>query len=223
VAEGFRTIKLKVGHDTWEFDRERLRQVRAAIGPDVRITVDANGGWSVNDAIRAAPELEAQGVAFVEQPVHRLDLEGLAQVRSRIPLPVMADEAVFTLQDARACLGMGAADILSVYPGKHGGILNTVALVTMAEAAGVPCAIGSNLEWDIASAAMAHLAAALPNIAVERYSADIIGPVFHTEHALIVPWHAVDGRISVPDGPGLGIVLDDDRLNQLRIGAGENG
>lgn len=217
VAEGFRTIKLKVGHDPLEFDLERVRQVREAIGPEVRLTVDANGGWSVNEAIRAAPRLEEYGVAFVEQPVHRLDLDGLARVRNRIALPVMADEAVFTPQDALTCIQKGAADIISVYPGKNGGILNTVTIVEMAEAAGVHCAIGSNLEWDIASAAMAHVAAALPNVPVERYAADIIGPVFHIEHALAAPFQAIAGHIAVPQAPGLGISLDAERLAQLRL------
>lgn len=217
VAEGFRTIKLKVGHDPLEFDLERVRQVREAIGSDVRLTVDANGGWSVNEAIRAAPRLEEFGVAFVEQPVHRLDLDGLARVRSQIRLPTMADEAVFTPQDALACIQKRAADIISVYPGKNGGVLNTLAIVSMAAAAGVHCAIGSNVEWDIASAAMAHLASALPNIAVERYATDIIGPVFHVEHALKAPWNVALGQISVPSGPGLGVELDLDCVQPLRI------
>ena len=217
VGEGCRTIKLKVGHDPLEFDLARIEQVRDAVGPAVRLTVDANGGWSVNEAIRAAPRLEEYGVAFVEQPVHRLDLDGLARVRSQIRLPVMADEAIFTMQDALACIQKGAADIISVYPGKHGGILNTVAIVSMAEAAGVRCAIGSNLEWDIASAAMAHVTVALPNIAVERYAADIVGPLFHIEHALTEPLVTAGWSIIVPQGPGLGVVLDAERLAALRI------
>lgn len=217
VGEGCRTIKLKVGHDPLEFDLARIEQVRDAVGPDVRLTVDANGGWSVNDAIRAAPRLEEYGVAFVEQPVHRLDLDGLARVRSQIRLPVMADEAIFTLQDALTCLQKGAADIISVYPGKHGGILNTVAIVSMAEAAGVHCAIGSNLEWDIASAAMAHITVALPNIAVERYAADIVGPLFHIDHALTEPLITAGWSLTVPQGPGLGVSLDPERLAALAI------
>ena len=207
AKQGFGTIKLKVGHDPLEYDLERLRLVRDAVGADVRITVDANGGWSVNEAIRAAPLLEEYDVLFVEQPVHRLDLEGLAYVRSRIRLPVMADEAVFTVQDALRCLQLGAADIISVYPGKNGGLLNTVTIASLAEAAGVHCAIGSNLEWDIGSAAMAHACAAIPNICVERYAADIIGPVFHTESAIETSLIAEPGHVRVPGGSGLGVSL----------------
>lgn len=217
VEEGFRTMKLKVGHDPLEYDLERIRLVRETVGPDIRITVDANGGWSVNDAIRAAPHLEEYGVAFVEQPVHRLDLEGLAQVRQKIRLPVMADESIFTVQDALRCIQLGAADIISVYPGKNGGLLNTMTIASLAESAGVQCAIGSNLEWDIASSAMAHACLAIPNICVERYAADIIGPVFHVEHASQPSLIGSPGFVHVPEGPGLGIELDEKQLASLRV------
>ena len=208
VQEGFQTIKLKVGHDPLPYDIERLRLVREAVGSEVRITVDANGGWSVNEAIRAAPFLEEYGVIFVEQPVHRLDLEGLAEVRRHIRLPVMADESVFTVQDALRCIQLRAADIISVYPGKNGGLLNTQAIASLAEAAGVHCAIGSNMEWDIGSATMAHACAAIPNICVERYAADIIGAFFHTERAIETPLMTEPACVGIPEGPGLGVVVD---------------
>jgi muconate cycloisomerase len=208
VAEGFGTIKLKVGHDTLDFDLHRIGAVREAIGPQIRLTVDANGGWTENEAIRAIPELERLGVAFLEQPVHRENLEGLARVRRRSTLPIMADEAVFTPKSAWQCLKLGACDILSVYPGKHGGILPTLEIVAMAEAAGVQCAIGSNVEWDLASSAMAHLAVALPNITVEHHAADIIGPVFHTTRCVTTPLYTGRGTVELPDAPGLGLTLD---------------
>ena len=203
VAEGFRTIKVKVGHHPLDHDFARLRLVRDAIGSDVRLTVDANGGWSVSEAILAAPHLEELGVSFVEQPVHRLDLEGLAEVRRRTRLPVMADESVFTLQDALRCIALRAADIISVYPGKNGGLLNTLAIASAAEAAGVFCAIGSNLEWDIGSAAMAHACAAHPNIRTDLFAADIIGPIFHTQRAIETPLLSEPATIQVPHTPGL--------------------
>lgn len=205
TKQGFRTIKLKVGHDPLEFDLQRVKLVREVVGPDTQITVDANGGWSVNDAVRAAPHLEDYDVSFVEQPVHRLDLEGLAEVRGRINLPVMADESVFTVQDAIRCIQLKAADIISVYPGKNGGLLNTQTIASLAEAAGVHCAMGSNLEWDIGSAAMAHACQAMPNIRVERYGADIIGVFFHTNRAIKRPLSSQPALVDVPHGPGLGI------------------
>ena len=208
VAEGFGTIKLKVGHDPLDFDLHRIGAVRDAIGPGIRLTVDANGGWTESEAIRAIPELDRLGVAFLEQPVHRENLEGLARVRRQSTLPIMADEAVFTPKSAWQCLKLGACDILSVYPGKHGGLLPTLEIVAMAEAAGVQCAIGSNVEWDLASSAMAHLAVALPNITVEQHAADIIGPVFHTTRCCSPALYSGQGTVELPDIPGLGLTLD---------------
>lgn len=209
VAEGFRTIKLKVGHDPLDYDLERLRKVRDAVGADIQVTVDANGGWTVQEAVFALPRLEELGVLFVEQPVARHDLEGLAEVRRRSRLPIMADESIFTLSDARRCLELRAADIISVYPGKNGGLLQTCAIAQLAESAGVHCALGSNLEWDIGSAAMSHACAAIPNIAVERYAADLIGPVFHTERAIKASLLSAPAHAIVPTGPGLGVELLD--------------
>jgi L-Ala-D/L-Glu epimerase len=217
VAEGCRTVKAKVGRDPMAVDLERVAAVRAAVGPDVRVTVDANGGWSVAEAIRMAPALADLGVAFIEQPVSRYDLDALAYVRSHSPLPIMADESVFTFQDALACVRKGAADIISLYPGKNGGIRQVVAIAAMAEAAGVHCAIGSNLEWDVASAAMGHLSAAVANIQVERYGADIIGTNFHVQRAVRTPITSDLGNFTLPEGPGLGIELDFDALESLRI------
>jgi L-alanine-DL-glutamate epimerase-like enolase superfamily enzyme len=217
VAEGCRTVKAKVGRDPMEVDLERVRAVREAVGPDVRVTVDANGGWSVADAIRIAPRLADLGVDFIEQPVSRHDLDGLALVRARSPLPIMVDEGVFTLQEALACIQKGAADVISVYPGKNGGIANVVALAAMAAAAGVHCAIGSNLEWDVGSAAMAHLAAALVNLRSERYAADIVGSNFHVQRAVTPAPDSNVARYVVPGGPGLGVELDLDAIEGLRL------
>jgi L-Ala-D/L-Glu epimerase len=217
VAEGCRTVKAKVGRDPLEVDLERVAAVRDAVGPDVRVTVDANGGWSVAEAIRIAPRLADLGVDFIEQPVSRHDLDGLAYVRARSPLPIMADEAVFTMYDALACIRKSAADVISVYPGKQGGILSVVAMAAMAEAAGVHCAIGSNLEWDVASAAMAHLGAAVANIRCERYAADIVGTNFHVQRAVTPHPRSDVGSYEVPNGPGLGVELDLDAIEGLRV------
>jgi L-alanine-DL-glutamate epimerase-like enolase superfamily enzyme len=86
-------------------------------------------------------------------------------------------------------------------------LLNTLTIASMAEAAGVHCAIGSNLEWDVGTACMAHACAAIPNICVERYAADLIGAMFHTERAIETPLLRQQAHVRVPHGPGLGVVV----------------
>lgn len=217
VAQGVKTVKAKVGRDPMEVDLERVAAVRDAVGPDVRVTVDANGGWTVSDTLRIAPHLADLDVAFIEQPVDRYDLDALAYVRSRSPLPIMADESVFTLGDALSCLHKEAADIIAVYPGKNAGIAHVVAIAAAAEARGVHCAIGSNLEWDVASAVMGHVAVAVSNVRVERYGADIIGTNFHVRRAVTKPIASTLGEYTVPEGPGIGVELDFDAIESLRM------
>ncbi len=206
VGEGFQTIKVKVGTDP-AADVARVRAVRDAIGPSVRLTIDANGGWSVDDAIRAVREMATLDLGLVEQPTPRDDPDAMAQVRRAIDVPVMADESVFTLAEAREMLRREAADVLSIYPGKNGGILRCRQIAAMAAERGVACAIGSNLELDVATAAMAHLAVATPNVAADRFPGDLLGPLYYTRSVVEQPLRYTAGTVHCPETPGLGVIL----------------
>lgn len=215
VAEGFRTVKVKVGLDP-DQDVARVRAVRAAIGPDVRLGIDANGGWSPQVAIRTIRRLADCDLLFAEQPCPRADVAWLADVRRNVPVPVMADESVFTLQDAMALVRAGAADILSVYVGK-GGIGPARKIAAVAEAAGIVCTIGSNLEMGIATAAMIHLGIATPGVAAEAFPCDIIGPFYYDGHFLAEPVDVAGGTARPSEKPGLGVDLDPDAVERFRI------
>jgi muconate cycloisomerase len=130
----------------------------------------------------------------------------------------MADESVFTLQDAWLLSAHRAADLLSVYPGKHGGIAATAEVVAVAKAAGLRCAIGSNLELGVGTAAMLHVAAAFPEIDSDSYPADTIGPFYHEGDLIAKPLDLGPPYAKVPDGPGLGVELDEDQLARWRVG-----
>ncbi len=205
VQQGWRSIKVKVGRDEHpRADIDRLRAVRDAIGPDVWLSVDANGGYAVDQAVWAARHMEPLGVALFEQPTRRGDHAAMAAVRRRSGIPVMADESVFTPQDVLAVIRHQAADVLSLYPGKHGGVRATQQLAKMAEAAGLACTIGSNLEREVATAAMAHVTAATANLRCERYPGDLIGPLYF-EEPFPAPLRYEADRLWVPEAPGLGL------------------
>jgi muconate cycloisomerase len=206
VARGWRAIKVKVGRNP-PADVERLRAVRDAIGPGIFLSVDANGGYTVDQAIWAAQQFEPAGVALFEQPTRRGDHQAMAEVRARSPMPVMADESVFTMHDALEIIRHRAADVLSLYPGKHGGIRATLNIAAAAESAGIVCTIGSNLEREVATAAMAHVAAASPNVVCERFPGDLIGPLYFEKPLTSAPLRYGADRLFVPEGPGLGVVL----------------
>ncbi len=216
VAWGHRTVKVKVGLDP-HADVARVRAVREAIGPDIRLTVDANGGWSVEDAVWALQEMRPLNLLLAEQPVRREDLDGMAAVRRRVDVPVMVDEGVFTLWDAEQALKKEACDIISVYPGKNGGITLSKAIAEMAAEKGVACAVGSNLELDPGTAAMCHLTVATANIDADRYHGDILGTLYHAQSIVKNPVRLEAGVAHCPTTPGLGVEMDWDVVERLAI------
>lgn len=210
VDRGWRAIKVKVGrHEHPRADVERLRAVREAIGPDVFLSVDANGGYTVDQAVWAASRFEKLEVALFEQPTRRGDHLAMAEVRRRSGIPIMADESVFTLHDALEAIRAGAADVLSLYPGKHGGMRPMQAIARLAEVAGLPCTIGSNLEREVATAAMAHVTLATPNVQCECFPGDLIGPVYFERPLSRQLLRYEADRLFVPAGSGLGVSVED--------------
>src|SRR5204863_2111004 len=138
VEQGFRAMKVKVGIDDAQ-DIARLREVRQAIGPGIRLGVDANGAWMPAKAIDMIRRLADFDIWFAEQPVPPGDVEWLAEVRSAIDVPVIADESVYTPQDAVALARAGAADVFSIYVGKSSGIGGARRIAAVAERAGLGC------------------------------------------------------------------------------------
>lgn len=216
VSYGFQAMKVKVGIDPDE-DIARVRAVRDAIGPDVRLGIDANCGWSPRVAIQMIRRLQDFDILFVEQPVPALDVSWLADVRAHVDVPVMADESVFNLQDAMSVVRANAADVLSVYVGKGGGIGPARKAAAVAEAAGIACTIGSNLELGVASAAMVHLGMATPGITAEEFPCDIIGPLYYQESLLLEPVPITGGEARPPQRPGLGVELDREKVERFRV------
>lgn len=160
VEAGFQAIKLKVGVDPDE-DEERVRAVRAAIGPDLGLRVDANEGWSFPEALRALKRMEPCDLELVEQPLPRWDLEGMARLRGRIHVPLAADEALQTPRDALRIVESGAADVLNLKLMKCGGLHPARQIVAVARSAGLGLMVGGMVgESRISVTAATALAAA---------------------------------------------------------------
>lgn len=212
---GVRHLKVKVGLDP-EQDIERVQAVRNLAGPEVTVGIDANCGWNITTARRMLREMEVLNIAFAEQPVGVEDPNALGQLRSASTIPIMADESVFTLANAWDLVRRDAVDILSIYPGKTGGILPAMAIANVAEAAGVVCSMGSNLELGIATAAMLHLGAAAPAIDSETYPGDFLGPLYHEADLITEPLSLGPIHATVLEGPGLGVALDENQLEHWR-------
>lgn len=210
---GFKTMKVKVALGD---DFKRVRKIRKAIGNSIRLGVDANGGWTPRDAIQALRKLLQFDIYFAEQPVAPVDMNWMVEVRRQIEIPVMADESLYTLQDAMALVRSGAADVFSVYVGKA-GLSSARKVAAVAEAAGLTCTIGSNMELGVASAAMIHLAIATPGIGAEQYPCDILSHLFYDTNLLTEPLPVNGAEAHAPQKPGLGVELDLDSIKQYRV------
>ncbi|CAK9017902.1 N-succinyl-L-Arg/Lys racemase (N-succinyl amino acid racemase) (NSAR) [Durusdinium trenchii] len=207
VEAGFTTIKVKVG-GTADDDLHRVRAARDVMGPELELVIDANCGWEVDTAIAKINALEECRIGLVEQPTPDGDYAALARVRRETGLPVMADDICFDLVHAAELIRNECCDVISVYPGKNGGLRKSMQIVELAAGAGVPCSIGSNLELDIATAAMGHLVLACENMQIERFPGDMLGPVYH-EFAVVKDPLRIEGPIvHMSDKPGLGVEVD---------------
>ncbi|MCI7096727.1 MAG: dipeptide epimerase [Clostridiales bacterium] len=202
VARGYDCLKMKVGVNP-ELDVARLRAVRAAVGKDITIRIDANQAWTPKQAIRILNNMQEQGleIELVEQPVKACDLEGLKYVTDHSYVPVLADESVFSPADAMTILKMGAADLINIKLMKCGGLYNALKIASAAEIYGVSCMIGCMLEAKISVNAAVHLACA-KNIITK---VDLDGPVLCSEDPILGGAVFDEKQITVSDAPGLGI------------------
>ncbi|HKA00027.1 MAG TPA: enolase C-terminal domain-like protein [Candidatus Solibacter sp.] len=213
--QGFRAMKVKVGVEDAQ-DVARVREIRAAIGNDVRLGVDANGAWTPAHAIEMIRKLEPFDIWFAEQPVPPGDPQWLTEVRKSVGVPVIADESVYTEHDAAVLARSRAADVFSIYIGKSAGIGPATRIAAVAQKAGLGCTIGSNLEMGIGSAAMIHLALVAPVISAD-WPCDIIGPFFYTDELLTHPLPIRGGEARALEGPGLGVELDEEKVDRYRV------
>ena len=202
INRGYDCLKVKVGADP-TLDVARLSAVREAVGNDVCIRIDANQAWQPKEAVRILNQMQEKGLAieFVEQPVKAHDLEGLKYVTDRSYVPVLADESVFSPEDALKIMQMRAADLVNITLMKCGGLYNALKIVSAAEVYGVECMIGCMLEAKISVNAAVELACAKKIIT----KIDLDGPVLCSEDPIIGGAVFEEQKITVSDAPGLGI------------------
>jgi muconate cycloisomerase len=205
-GRGVRTLKFKTGVPGID-DVARLRAVRERLGSAPIFTIDANGAYATADeAVAAIEALLPFDLALAEQPTPRDRISLLAEVRRRVPVPILADEAIFTPGHLEEALDLDAFDILSIYPGKNGGFSHSLAMARTAQQAGKLCTIGSNLETDLGQAAMVCIASSLSAFPVERYACDLMAALFYESSCVTPPIAYRDGRVQLPTGPGCGVV-----------------
>jgi muconate cycloisomerase len=210
LERGFRSAKIKVGGGI-EQDRDRVKAVREAVGNKMALRVDANEAYTVDEAVRLGQALSRFELSLFEQPVSRHDLKGMARVRKRIDIPVMADEAILGSETLIEVIKQEAADIVKVKVMKQGGIYRTVHMIQMAEAARLKCVIGHGFGLAINTLAEIHVAASCRNV---LDGCEFVGPLKIQQDVVKRPLQMEGGKVRVPQDSGLGAELDEERLKE---------
>lgn len=221
VAEGARTIKCKTGLDP-ERDVTLVRELRRRLGPEVKLRVDGNEGYrSVHEAVEVTKRQEEFGLLLCEQPV--AGALGLARVAERIDTPVMADESAWTTEDIIELHDLDAAACFSCYTTKPGGLLPAHRQGDVADLLGMYCDIGGSIETGIGNAANLHLGASLknailPSVCPVSKPAGSDGPevagIYYLDDLVTEPFQFEHGMVLVPEGPGLGIEVNREKLER---------
>ena len=133
----------------------------------------------------------------------------MAEITARSSIPVVAHESVFTVRDGLQAAESRLAHVWALTPSTHGGLVKTLDLLGIARAAGIPCLLGSTVELGVATAFLAHIGAAFEEIAACPIPSDVIGPLYHENDVVVSQPLIEDGYVHVPEGPGLGVELDE--------------
>lgn len=206
VAEGFNAYKIKVGINAKE-DEERLRMVREVAGDNAVIKLDANSGWTYDEAVKNLKILEKYNPAGIETPIPYLDVEGKARLRKHIGIPIL--EHVNTMDYALELIKHNAVDVFNVCTTGAGGVKKAQKILTLAESAGIPCLLGSTVESGLGTASQLHLAASSSLI---TWPSDLVGPKMYANDILKAPLVWEQGYLVVPEGSGWGVEVDFESL-----------
>jgi o-succinylbenzoate synthase len=209
-AEGVRIIKIKLGKNGPQ-DVQRVRQIRAAVGPDIQLRIDANQGWDFQSAQAALQQMEPLRIQFCEQPMRHWHDDRLPELRRSVPIPIMADESVFDHHDARRLIAANACDYVNIKFAKSGGILEATRINNTCERHAIPCMMGGMLESRVALTAFAHFALAHDNIIFYDMDTCLLG---HTADPVTGGVRYNGYFLDIPDTPGLGADADDAFLQQ---------
>ncbi len=209
--KGVRMIKVKLGKKPMD-DVERISKIRAVIGNDIIIRIDANQGWSYPDAITALNALGQYQIEFCEQPMRTWNDHLLPTLMAETPIPIMADESVFTHHDAERMIQNHACHFINIKFAKSGGILEATKINKVAEASGIQCMMGGMLESRLALTAKVHFAMAHDNIRFYDLDTCLLG---HLTDPVLGGISYQGMHLSLSEAPGIGADVDQAYLKNL--------
>ncbi|BAF72134.1 dipeptide epimerase [Sulfurovum sp. NBC37-1] len=203
VSLGYSTLKIKIGDDPQK-DIERIIAIHEALDDSIQLRLDANQGWTAEQSVELLHGIEKRGIIteFIEQPVAADDIEGLKYIKERVETPLLADESIFSLKDARRLLELEAIDYVNIKLAKTGGITQALALADLSKEFGVQCMIGCMLEGPISVTAGVHVASAKADV-ITMLDLDAVSLL--VSHPVETTVHYNESRIMLSEDVGLGI------------------
>lgn len=207
---GNRSFKLKMGAGDPAEDTRRVAELAREVGDRVSLRIDINARWDRRTALHYLPILAEAGVELFEQLTPADDLETLREITRRTNVSVMADESVWTPAEALAVVKAQAADVIALKTTKHGGLLESKKIAAIAEAGGLACHGATSLEGPIGTAASLQFAASTKAIS---YGTELFGPQLLKDTYIVQEFEYKDGQVAIPQGPGLGVDVDMDKVN----------
>lgn len=207
------TFKLKIGSRPVEQDVEHVLAIKKALGKDVSIRVDVNRAWSELDAIKGIQLLQDGGVDLIEQPCAIDNIDAMQRLTRKFDIAIMADESLMGPQTAYQLAKRHAASVFAVKVAQSAGLIEGCEVATIAQLAGIDLYGGTMLEGPVGTIASAHVFSTFQNLA---YGTELFGPLLLTEEILKTPLQYQDFELHLPTGAGLGIELDEDKIDNLR-------
>ncbi len=209
--EGYPAIKIKLGKNG-KADVERIKAIREAVGNEIPLRIDANQGWTVEEAIDTLKALAVFNIQHCEEPIPRWAFMKLPEIKKESPIPIMSDESCGDDHDAERLIQLNACDYLNIKLGKSGGIFKALKMVKLAEAANMHLQVGAFMESRLAMTAFAHFSLCSPLI--EHFDFDT-ALMFSEDPVSDGIVYEKNGKIKVPEVAGLGATIDTKWLSKL--------
>ena len=213
VDAGFDTLKVKVGFGP-EKDEEVVGAVRSAVGDKTKLRVDANCIYTRDQALESLKRLARFDIFHYEDPIAGADLEGMAWLRQRAPVRIMADESCITAEDLIRVIRAQAADIVKLSVQVNGGIYKTSQMMRIADAAGIPATLGHSGSLTTGALAEMHVAASAPNL---LSPCECVGLLKSSDDVVMEPLDLGKIKLPIPDRPGLGCEIDPEKFQKYRL------
>lgn len=212
INQGFQIVKVKLGGDIND-DYERIKQIRSVIGMDIPLRLDANQGWTKDDAIQLLQRLEPFNILQCEEPISRKHFMELPEIRRQSPIPIMADESCYDEIDAQRLIALAACDRINIKLSKSSGLFSAIQILTLAEKHSIPLQFGGFLESRLGFTAIAHLA----QCCKENPMIDFDTPLMFSEDPIEGGiQYLANGFIEMPETPGIGAAPKESYLKSIK-------